>query len=440
MKIITALDNIEIAEALSNEENIDLICMDISYKEGIIEQLDQNKKADLLIFDEKIDGQIPTNDLIRQIKERARTIEIIIVSQNKEETKRQIGRFKKIQIYETNKIKIKNLLQLIFSSNMQQTNDVQQSKDVLQSKDELQTNDLLKPKIKQQSEVQPMIETNKETEQKQQRIIKKVPQIKEIYKDEETSQFEKVIEDEEKPKIEELSQLNSLQNKATISGPTSMQNLATISGSAGSGKTTIAILISKFLAIENNKQKNHLKINHKLNTLLVDFNLPETQDISTIFETNHPNVLTAIDTNIQTIATKKYIKVKMLLKEYDFKSIVVDVGNSTEEAERQKLLCLAKTNIVLVEPSVTGIKHANSLIDYYMKLGINPKNIKIVINKQDKASVDISIIKNLINKKIIGEIKYSPSYNALINNGFKNINFILNKHEKQEIKKIANKI
>lgn len=399
MKIITALDNIEIAEALSNEENIELICMDISYKEGIIEQLDQNKKADLLIFDEKIDGQIQTNDLIRQIKERARTIEIIIVSQNKEETQKQIGRFKKIQIYETNKIKIKNLLQLIFSSNMQQSNDVPQTKGVQQTSELPQAKNMLQSKDEPQS--------------------RNMPQTKVV------------------PQSKSTSEPAPMQNSSTTPESILMQNLTTISGPAGSGKTTVAILISKFLASENNKQKNHLKTNQKLNTLLVDFNLQESQDISTIFEINHPNTVTAIDANIQTIATKKYIKVKMLLKEYDFKSIVVDVGNSTEEAEKQKLLCLAKTNIVLVEPSVIGIKHAKSLIDYYMKLGINPKTIKIVINKQDKASVDISIIKNLINKKIIGEIKYSPSYNALTNNGFKNINFILNKHEKQEIKKIA---
>lgn len=414
MKIITALDNFEMAEELAKEENIELICMDISYKEGIIEQLEQSKKADLLIFDEKIDGEIPTNDLIRQIKERARAIEIIIISQNKEETQKQIGRFKKIQIYETNKIKIKKMLPLIFPP--EETEPISEPTSGIAHKSEAILDPVYYPTPQSESisETTPKLEPEKSFESEKEKQFTYRP-----------SQFQKLIEE-----VEEKSHPNYQINQ--------IQNLVTISGPASSGKTTIAILIAKFLASANNKRKNHLNIRNMPNTLLVDFNLPEYQDISTIFEIEHPNTLTAIDSHIQTIATKKYLKIKMLLKEYDFQNIIVDFGNYTDETEKQKILQISKTNIIMVDPSIIGIKRTSQLIDYYInKLGINPKTIKIVINKQDKASVDVSIIKKLLNKKIIGEVKFDSTYNALVNNGFKNISFILNKNEKLEIKKIA---
>ena len=114
-KIVTALDNAEVIKALKKEEELEFVCMDILYKEGIIEQLEINKKVDFLIFDENIYGDIEISELIRKIKEIVRGIEIIIITKNGEKIKKQISRFKKIKIYETNKIKAKIIKTLIFS-------------------------------------------------------------------------------------------------------------------------------------------------------------------------------------------------------------------------------------------------------------------------------------------------------------------------------------
>ena len=75
-KIITAIDNAEINKLLKKEEDIKIISKDISYKEGILEQLEKNKEVDIIIINEKIDGEIQLNKLIKKIKEKIKNIEI----------------------------------------------------------------------------------------------------------------------------------------------------------------------------------------------------------------------------------------------------------------------------------------------------------------------------------------------------------------------------
>ena len=110
-RIITAIDNSEINEKLKNEYEI--ICKDISYKEGILEQIEIEKKIDTIIIDEKIDGNIEINILVKKIKEKIKNIKIIIITENKNKILNKLKRYKRIKIYETNKIKIKKLINLI---------------------------------------------------------------------------------------------------------------------------------------------------------------------------------------------------------------------------------------------------------------------------------------------------------------------------------------
>ena len=112
-KIITAIDNSEINEMLKKEYEI--ISKDILYKEGILEQLQKTKSVDIIIIDERIDGLIKLNTLIKKIKEKVKNIEIIIITDNKNRVYEETKRYKRIQIYETNKIKIKKLESLINS-------------------------------------------------------------------------------------------------------------------------------------------------------------------------------------------------------------------------------------------------------------------------------------------------------------------------------------
>ena len=113
--VITAIDNSEINEKLKKEKNIKIISKDILYKEGILEQIEENKKINLIIIKEKLDGEILIKELIKKIKSKIKNIEIIIITENKNKLIEEIKKFKNIKIYETKKIKIKKLVEVINS-------------------------------------------------------------------------------------------------------------------------------------------------------------------------------------------------------------------------------------------------------------------------------------------------------------------------------------
>ena len=128
-KIITAIDNAEINKLLKKEEDIKIISKDISYKEGILEQLEKNKEVDIIIINEKIDGEIQLNKLIKKIKEKIKNIEIIIITENKSKIINEIYRFKKVKIYETNKIRIKKLISIINNENFNKEKNIKKEKE-----------------------------------------------------------------------------------------------------------------------------------------------------------------------------------------------------------------------------------------------------------------------------------------------------------------------
>ena len=57
-KIITAINNPKLNEQLKKENKFEIIGKDIQYKEAIIEILEKNNKIDLIIINEKIQGEI----------------------------------------------------------------------------------------------------------------------------------------------------------------------------------------------------------------------------------------------------------------------------------------------------------------------------------------------------------------------------------------------
>ena len=79
IKIITAMNNPKINDELKNEKNIELICKDIFYKEGILEILEKNKDIDLIILYEKLLGEISFINLINKIKKINNEINIFII-------------------------------------------------------------------------------------------------------------------------------------------------------------------------------------------------------------------------------------------------------------------------------------------------------------------------------------------------------------------------
>ncbi len=108
-KIISAIDNPKILNKIKKIKSIQIIGKDIPYKEGIIDILKNNNRIDYILIDDKIEGEIKTNTLLKKITEKNKKIKIIIITENKNKIKKN----KNIIIYQTKKIKINKLKEII---------------------------------------------------------------------------------------------------------------------------------------------------------------------------------------------------------------------------------------------------------------------------------------------------------------------------------------
>ena len=93
MKIITAMNNPELNEELKKEKNIEIICKDIFYKEGILEILENEINLDYIFINYELPGEIKLNNLIEKIIEKNEKIKIIILI--KKENKNNLYKIKK---------------------------------------------------------------------------------------------------------------------------------------------------------------------------------------------------------------------------------------------------------------------------------------------------------------------------------------------------------
>lgn len=324
---ITAIDNSEINQKLRNEDNIEIVSKDIIYKEGILEQIEKNKKIELIIMNEKIDGEISIKELIKKVKEKIKNIEIIIITENKSKIEEEISKFKKIKIYETNKIKIKKLIEIINS------------------------------------------EKKYEPRKEEKRII-------------------------------------------------------TFTGSSGSGKTITTYIFSK--------------INLNQESLIIDYNPSEKQDIATLLKIKEKGTIQKIN-KINVLITNKKENIKKAIKQ--FKEITIDLETPTPK-EKEYILKESTKIILLLEANLLGIKKVKEIIKKYTEeLKIEKRKILILINKKNKSSIDKKIIENIFKEiKIIGEIKNNEKYEKIINNNLIKVENILTKEEKENIKNITDKI
>ncbi len=78
MKIITAINNPKLNDELKNEKNIEIICKDIFYKEGILEILENEINIDYIIINSQLEGEIKLNKLIEKIIEKNEKIKILL--------------------------------------------------------------------------------------------------------------------------------------------------------------------------------------------------------------------------------------------------------------------------------------------------------------------------------------------------------------------------
>lgn len=115
IKIITAMNNPKINEELKKEKNVELICKDIFYKEGILEILENEININYIIINSELPGEIKLNNLIEKIIEKNEKIKIIILI--KKENKNNLY---KIKNEKNNNIEIikesKNIIKIFYNN------------------------------------------------------------------------------------------------------------------------------------------------------------------------------------------------------------------------------------------------------------------------------------------------------------------------------------
>lgn len=430
INIITALDNPVLNNKLKEEKNIQILCKDIQYQDGVLEILEKHKKIDFLIISELLIGKYKIEELIYKIKEKNKFLKIIIILENKKEELENFLYAKGIyKIFYNNEIEIKKIINII-------KNDTENNIENNSAKNELE-------KLKKI-----LLENNIEINLENKNPIK-INNRKYLLK---------IID----KKIKENNLLQKINNSKINKKNNNIINkkcqIISVLGTGGVGKSITTISLAKTIIKENKKILiiDFDIFNNSLHTILGVNKYPEK--IKQKIKKNNlikskiqiENLKIKINKNLDLISginllfDSKYKisseKIKFILKElqenYDY--IIIDNTSECFFDYTKNIIFNSDYSIFIIEPNILEIKKAKRLLYIYTeKWKIKKDKIKILINKYNKNSIDENIIKNIFPKhKILGKINYSEIYNILLENKF-NEN-IFNKDLIKGYKKINN--
>lgn len=320
--------------------------------------------------------------------------------------------------------------------------------------------------------------------EKENKILEKIlkkNKIKSIYYSEKINKKEliKIIEKENTKKNKNI---NSEEN--IIMFP----KIITFSGNSKSGKTTLALIASYYLAQENkkvllvdadfekqdlsflfkkekkrkqktNKEKIFLKHN-KIKYLKKQKNnfikLKNKLKIEKIFNKNKNYKINYKKINNNLYFNNKfnfYLKDKLLKKENNIKKIIynffkkenlnfdfiiIDISKNNFNVNNKTLLEKSNINFLVIEPNLLGVKEIERTIKKYTKeWNIDNNNLYIISNKKTRVSINKNLIYKILKlKNKINEIEENKIYIFLIYSKFKRKIFLKNKKIKRDIYKI----
>lgn len=359
IKIITAMNNPKINDELKNEKNIELICKDIFYKEGILEILENEININYIIINSELPGEIKLNNLIEKILEKNEKIKIIILI--KKENK-------------NNFYKIKNDKKDIKNNNIEIIKDIK-NKNIIRI---FYKNEIKIEQLKKYNQIKNNNENNKEPNNKK---IKNKTIIffgeRQVGKSIIILGITKSIEKNNKKIL--LIELNKKESDLLLILSKNKNN-------------------KKNLIIKKQKIKKYKKTHKKY------LNKNKIKIIQ--------NLIVKINKNIDIISYKKKINfniIKKLEKKYEY--IFIEINS---EKNSKKIINNIDKKILIIRPNILGIKNAKKIIE---KNKIN--KYKIIINNYNKYSINTEIIEKIFKEKIIGKIKYNQEYDKIINNNFK---------------------
>lgn len=118
MKILTALNDINLNKRIKKDLKELNVLKDLIYKEGIIEYLRVDKDIDLIILNNSIPGEIDIYTLIKEILDLNKYIEIIVILENEDiELRKFLSGYNIEKILINNKYNYDDLLKLITNDN-----------------------------------------------------------------------------------------------------------------------------------------------------------------------------------------------------------------------------------------------------------------------------------------------------------------------------------
>ncbi len=365
IKIITAMNNPKINDELKNEKNIELICKDIFYKEGILEILENEININYIIINSELTGEIKLNNLIEKIIEKNEKIKIIILIKKEDKS---------------NFYKIKNDKKDIKNNNIEIIKDIK-NKNIIRI---FYNNEIKIEQLKKYNQIKNNNENKKEINNK------KLKSKTIIFLGERQVGKSIII----------LGITKSLEKN----------NKKILLIELNKKESDLLFMLSKN---ENNKENTNLKIKEQKikKYKKTNKNYFYKKNIKII-----QNLIVNINKNTDIISYKKIINlniIKKLEKKYDY--IFIEIDSEKNNFKNKKLIKNIDKKILIIRSNILGIKNAKKIID---KNEIN--RYKIIINNYNNYSIDKNIIKNIFKEnKIISKIKYNQEYDEIINNNFK---------------------
>ena len=414
-----AVDEEKLIDKIINQK---LICKRVQYREAILEVLQRAKKVDLIIVSEKIPGEISIEELIKKIKKINYKI-IIFFILDKEDIKKE-NKLKKLgikNIYIKNNKDFKKILNKLEEFEIDKT---------------LKNTEIIDNNIKNKN-IKDKIKNNIKNKRKNKINI-------EIKKCKNLCNY--IIYIINKYKKEKNKKINNLENK-----------IITIYGERKSGKTTISNLIIYYLINKNKKiliinlnkkiEKNYLillgkkyyLLKNKLNKLeknkllknktklllknleiKINKNVSFIYEFSKIFYNNEEKDLSRTKENLKYFFDD-------YKKKYDY--IIVDIGISDYSYLEEEFIRKSDKKVIVWYKNILGIQ---KIEDFIIKM----KNIKdtkdeglhIIHNKYYFNSISNLILKYIFKKS-------AHIYKISFNKNYKNLAYKISKNEKVKIKK-----
>ena len=424
--IITAIGNKKLNERLI-EENYNVICTDIQYKEGVLEFLEANSMVNYVILNQDLDGNIPLEELISEIKKINKNIKIIITSNKSFDEEKIINILKKDIEKNNNYLKEKNIINnLIIDTSIKENSEI-------------------KNKINNEKIINNKINNNK----KNNNLNKSNINLKNnnIYNKINNNFLNKNNENnsEKNININKIEKSQKIFNKKTLplANLFNMKNIVnerqkdviSILGPNGIGKSVFSILFAKtmeskrsiiidfdvlnkslhtLMGIKNYEGKIKKKI--KSNDLINNNNNFQKNIIHTNLKIDLlPAMNIILDSNYKLSNKKMKNIIEELKNNYDL--IIIDNSSEAFFDYTREMINNSNKAIFISGANLLEVRKSERLLEIYTKdWNIEKEKINIVFNKCTNKSLDETILREIFGKyNILGKIKLNDYYDFAIN-------------------------